>query len=105
VCKELGFRIPQDIAVIGSTGVELAAHTDPPLTVLAMPMEEMGRQAAKMLTKMLDKGISHLLGQRIPCPLIIRESLVPPEEIQEAMRNDYLSKIQEFDHLVVPNQE
>ncbi len=47
--RELGLRVPQDLAVVGMDDIELSAHTDPPLTTVRVPKEEMGRVAAQRL--------------------------------------------------------
>jgi LacI family transcriptional regulator len=47
--RELGRRIPGDVAVIGFDDVDVAAHTDPPLTTVRQPMREMGVTAAQLL--------------------------------------------------------
>ncbi len=47
--RERGLRVPEDLAVAGMDDVEISAHTDPPLTTLRVPKEEMGRLAAERL--------------------------------------------------------
>lgn len=47
--KEKGLRVPQDIGLVVFDEVFLADLTDPPLTVVVQPAEEIGRVAAKML--------------------------------------------------------
>jgi DNA-binding LacI/PurR family transcriptional regulator len=46
---ELGRRVPEDVAVVGMDDIELSAHTNPPLTTVRVPKEEMGRLAAERL--------------------------------------------------------
>lgn len=50
--KEFGLRIPYDVAIMGFSESQSALLTDPPLSSVAQPLEEMGQTAAKML---LDK--------------------------------------------------
>ena len=47
--RELGRRIPQDTAVVGFEDAPIARQTDPPLTTVHQPVEEMGRQMARLL--------------------------------------------------------
>lgn len=47
--RGLGMRVPQDVAVIGYSDLEIARQTDPPLTTLALPHYEMGRTAVEAL--------------------------------------------------------
>jgi len=44
-----GLRIPQDIAVVGFDGSELAGMVSPPLTTLAQPSKEIGRRACELV--------------------------------------------------------
>jgi DNA-binding LacI/PurR family transcriptional regulator len=61
--KEHGLRVPEDLAVVGFDDFELSAFVDPPLTTVALPGYEMGRQAAQLL-------IDRLEGGRFPTQLV-----------------------------------
>ncbi|MCW3062468.1 MAG: transcriptional regulator, LacI family [Capsulimonas sp.] len=39
--RDLGLRIPQDVALVGCDGIEDTAYHDPPLSTIAQPIEEM----------------------------------------------------------------
>ncbi|WP_129663515.1 LacI family DNA-binding transcriptional regulator [Phytoactinopolyspora endophytica] len=47
--RRLGLRVPQDIAVVGFDDQPFFDLLDPPLTVAAQPVEEIGRTAAEQL--------------------------------------------------------
>jgi DNA-binding LacI/PurR family transcriptional regulator len=47
--KEAGKRVPEDVAVVGFEDSAVARQTDPPLTTVHQPVEEMGRQMARLL--------------------------------------------------------
>jgi DNA-binding LacI/PurR family transcriptional regulator len=47
--KEAGKRMPEDVAVVGFEDSAVARQTDPPLTTVHQPVEEMGRQMARLL--------------------------------------------------------
>jgi DNA-binding LacI/PurR family transcriptional regulator len=47
--RDLGRRVPEDIAVVGFEDSPIASQTDPPLTTVYQPMEEMGRQMVQLL--------------------------------------------------------
>ncbi|WP_337037433.1 LacI family DNA-binding transcriptional regulator [Pantoea agglomerans] len=47
--QQAGLRIPQDIAVVGFDGSELADMVSPPLTTLAQPSREIGRRACELV--------------------------------------------------------
>ena len=41
-CQALGFRVPEDISIVGFDNLELSLHSNPPLTTIDVPAEEMG---------------------------------------------------------------
>jgi DNA-binding LacI/PurR family transcriptional regulator len=45
--------VPEDIAVAGFDGLDVAAHIEPPLTTMSQPRYEMGRRAAEILMELL----------------------------------------------------
>jgi LacI family transcriptional regulator len=49
-----GQRIPEDVEVVGFDDVELASLVDPPLTTVAQPAFEMGREGALLLLSLID---------------------------------------------------
>jgi DNA-binding LacI/PurR family transcriptional regulator len=46
---EAGRRVPEDVAVVGFDDAPVARQAVPPLTTVHQPIEEMGRQMAKLL--------------------------------------------------------
>ena len=79
--RERGIDVPGRVKVIGSTGLKMAQYTHPSLTVLAVPMERMGNEAASMLLEMSREGVRRLLGRYVAAPLFVRESCPLPEEL------------------------
>ncbi|MBB5872494.1 DNA-binding LacI/PurR family transcriptional regulator [Allocatelliglobosispora scoriae] len=53
VLRETGRRVPQDVAVVGYEDSIIATQTDPPLTSVYQPVEEMGREMARMLIDLI----------------------------------------------------
>ena len=47
--RDAGRRMPQDVAVVGFEDAPVARQTEPPLTTVQQPVEEMGRRMAEML--------------------------------------------------------
>jgi len=72
--KELGMKIPDDVAIVGFDDIELASYTDPPLTTIRVSMEELGKRAVKRLMELM--GNKHQQSQMIilPVELVVRES-------------------------------
>ena len=46
---DLGLSVPDDIAVIGLSNIEISKYSNPPLTTIALPIHEMGQVAAGVL--------------------------------------------------------
>lgn len=69
--KQIGFRIPQDISVCGYEGVYLGEILDPPLTTVSSPIEQMGREACKLL---IDK-IETVKGRHEPAIISLEPAL------------------------------
>jgi LacI family transcriptional regulator len=55
VCKDLKLHIPKDIKVIGMTNLRTAALLNPALSTLSQPAFDMGKEAATLLLKMIEK--------------------------------------------------
>jgi DNA-binding LacI/PurR family transcriptional regulator len=51
---EAGLAMPQDIAVVGFDGTELAEMVTPPLSTIQQPSREIGRQAVGLLLNKID---------------------------------------------------
>ncbi len=69
---DAGLRIPEDVSVIAFDDSELAQWLRPGLSSVALPQEELGREAARMLVD----GSTQT--RRIPMPLHRRASIGPP---------------------------
>jgi DNA-binding LacI/PurR family transcriptional regulator len=80
VLKDSGFRVPEDISVIVSDELALAAHTSPPLTTIRMHLSRMGEVAARMLLDSLaGKPVSALVLPEMP-ELVVRGSTAPASD-------------------------
>lgn len=71
--------IPSDMAVVGYDEFDWAPLLNPPMTVLNENSEEIGRRAAKMLTRLIKEegGAQGQLSEyqlRVPAELVIRQS-------------------------------
>ncbi|MEU3889919.1 LacI family DNA-binding transcriptional regulator [Streptomyces sp. NPDC029041] len=53
--RTAGRRVPEDVAVIGFDDFPLAQRTDPPLTTVRQPLEEMGRAMIRLLLEDMDE--------------------------------------------------
>ena len=64
--QEQGYRVPQDISVISIDDIEMARYFTPMLTTVHIPINELGRQAAKTLIDRIENG--HILPIKIELP-------------------------------------
>lgn len=71
-CIKHGYRVPEDISIIGFDNIPIAATTEPPLTTIAQQRNEMGRCAYTILSSL----INHVcISKTLLRPLLIeRES-------------------------------
>ncbi|HYE82635.1 MAG TPA: LacI family DNA-binding transcriptional regulator [Clostridia bacterium] len=72
--NELGFRVPDDIAVIGYNDFEVATIVEPNLTTVRVPIFELGRESANMLIHILKGEDIEVKNKIIPTEFIIRDS-------------------------------
>ena len=74
--KELGFRVPEDVAVVGFDDVEHTTMFHPYITTVAQPCYDIGFRAMELLGKLL-RGESAPRSLLLPHRLMIRESTAP----------------------------
>ncbi|HEX8611052.1 MAG TPA: LacI family DNA-binding transcriptional regulator [Telluria sp.] len=72
--RQLGKRVPQDVAVIGFDDVEIAAQIDPGLSTIAQPMRALGETAARLLLQRLAAPRDEIGGVLLPHQLVLRGS-------------------------------
>jgi DNA-binding LacI/PurR family transcriptional regulator len=71
--QEAGRRVPDDVAVIGFDDIEMARYTEPPLTTVRQPIQQIGREMARLLMRLVaGEDIEPIT--MLPTELIIRES-------------------------------
>ena len=75
--KELGERIPEDVAVIGYDDREIAQFTRPPLTTILLPHFEMGTLAAEYIINNSVQLKGRQVQIKVECPLVERNSVGP----------------------------
>lgn len=72
--QEGGYKIPQDIAVVGYDGIHLARYTTPSLTTIEAPNIEQGHYAAEMLLKLINGKQLESRHITLQPKLVIRDS-------------------------------
>jgi LacI family transcriptional regulator, repressor for deo operon, udp, cdd, tsx, nupC, and nupG len=72
--KSSGLKVPEDISVMGFDDIRFARYMDPPLSTVAQPKDELGREAMNMLIEIL-RGTDVPARKRVlPTQLVIRAS-------------------------------
>lgn len=75
--RELGIEVPGQVSITGFDDIELAQVALPALTTVHVPHREMGRQAARMLIRMVtNKEAAETV--ELKTELRLRNSLAPP---------------------------
>jgi DNA-binding LacI/PurR family transcriptional regulator len=69
-----GLRCPEDVAVVGIGDPPFMAFAHPPLTTVALPVEEAGTRAAECVLDQIREGRAVLRTEILPCRLLVRES-------------------------------
>lgn len=72
--KELNYRIPDELSVIGIDDIENSQYTTPMLTTIHIPMEELGIMTAKILIDRIESKKRIPMKVELPFQLIRRES-------------------------------
>lgn len=83
--RELGLRVPGELSVVGFDDIDLAQHTDPPLTTIHQPIRRKGEEAVRLLLAVVERRAAHRSEQcRLETRLIVRGSSGPvPRARQE----------------------
>ncbi|MET8154456.1 LacI family DNA-binding transcriptional regulator [Actinoplanes sp. NPDC049668] len=74
VMRERGLAAPRDIAVIGFDDSVIARHTDPPLSSVHQPIEEMGQEMVRLLLAKIDGEEAEEGGLVLSTRLVLRGS-------------------------------
>jgi DNA-binding LacI/PurR family transcriptional regulator len=51
--REAGLRVPDDLSIVGFDDLDMAPHSNPPLTTVHQPIWQKGEEAAKLLLRMI----------------------------------------------------
>lgn len=73
ICNQTGLNIPADIKVIAFSNLQIAGLLHPPLSTVTQPAFEMGKAAATLLFKALEKSNFNLKNERIVIPSVFIE--------------------------------
>jgi DNA-binding LacI/PurR family transcriptional regulator len=69
-----GLRVPGDLSVVGLDDIMLGAHVRPPLTTVAIPKQELAKEAIELLLRYIDGAESEPVALTVRPHLIVRHS-------------------------------
>ena len=77
--KSAGLQVPRDISIVGFDDIRYAEVTDPPLTTISQPADEIGERVMYRLCRRIDANKDVSSGSEIvPHKLVIRQSATKP---------------------------
>lgn len=76
---DAGYRVPEDVSVIGFDNDKRCCYARPRLTTIGLPLESMGKRAGNMLIDRIDGKKCREREVILDCSLIERASVKPPE--------------------------
>jgi len=72
--KELGYKIPEDIAIVGFDGIELGEIFTPSITTITQDRKKMGSMAVKELVRLIENKDEPIKRIKVPVRLVERNS-------------------------------
>ncbi len=68
----LGLSVPEDLSLVGFDNVPESALTEPPLTTVSQPMQQMGQEAVTLLVHLIDGTGDRSTHVQLPTQLVSR---------------------------------
>jgi hypothetical protein len=87
--RDFGLRCPEQVVVLGTTGLDFAGLTRPSITTIDQPMQELGKRAAEMLLQMTDKPNTAVPGVILPSRMTFRESFPATDDLIATVRAEF----------------
>jgi LacI family transcriptional regulator len=75
--REIGFRMPHDLAVVGFDDIDDAEMFAPPLTSIRQPLAEAGRTAVALVMHLIDREAHPRPTTELGTQLVVRDSSAP----------------------------
>ncbi len=76
--KELGYKIPKAISIMGIDDIAIAEFVDPPLTTIALPLNQLGEIGMETFIKLRSGEMGITEGITLPHHLVVRNSTAAP---------------------------
>lgn len=73
--RRLGYRVPEDVSLVGFDDMALSEMTDPPLTTVRVSKRQMGMEAVNTIIEKIKKRSSGNMKIEIATKLVVRQSV------------------------------
>ena len=73
-----GLDVPGDVSITGFDDIDISRATTPELTTVRQPLEEMGRTAVALLSRLMNRDKVEALHMELATELVVRGSTAPP---------------------------
>lgn len=83
--KRAGYRVPEQIGIIGFDDIHMASLTDPALTTVRQPSYEMGWKAVDLLLEFLDQPHEEVRKIILDTSLVIRDSSMLHQPVDQQL--------------------
>jgi DNA-binding LacI/PurR family transcriptional regulator len=80
-----GFRVPEDISIIGFDDITIASQITPALSTVSVPVEDIAKKAITMLRAAMDEDETIYQHAVLPCQLVLRDSSASKKEKRVAV--------------------
>ncbi len=71
---QLGYRVPDQLSVIGFDDIDMARFIDPPLTTIGVDKLELGRKAMSQLIELIEGRAQRVIEETVDVRLVVRGS-------------------------------
>lgn len=82
--QDLGLSYPGDVSLVGFDDTSWATVMQPPLTMIAQPVDEMGRLAVEQVASRIGSSEYEPRLHMLPAQLMVRSSIGPPSRVEQA---------------------
>ena len=77
VFQQCGWRVPEDVSVIGFDGLNAGFKTIPHITTVAQPLARIGKRVMEIINQQIEGSDSAPIQEVVPVELILRGSTIP----------------------------
>ena len=77
---KLGYKVPEDVSIVGHDNLPLCTEISPNLTSTDMCIDELGSEAVSLLLKQINKEIKEPVEQIITSNIVWRQTCAPPRQ-------------------------